>query len=312
MRKRFLPIFLIAVLCVALGILPSLSAFAVSAESGSLTIGFRHEEQPIEGADFSVFRVARAAGGGYTLTGAFADYPVVFPSDPDVSDWNAVAVTLASYVASDNIPADASGTTNQYGVLTLTDLPLGLYLVTGEPILQGDTLYIPQPLLISVPYTANGNSEYDVSVDPKYEFRTETGEKLERRVLKIWADNGYEKKRPNEITVQLLCDGEVYDEQTLNAANNWRYIWSDLDPAHNWQLLEKTVPENYTVLVEQQGVTFTVTNTYKPTTPPASTTPPETLPQTGMLWWPVPVMAACGILLCAVGIFLQKRRKSHD
>jgi len=48
-------------------------------------------------------------------------------------------------------------------------------------------------------------------------------------VQKVWKDDGQESGRPDEITVAPLKDGEVKGEVTLNADNNWRYEWKDLD-----------------------------------------------------------------------------------
>lgn len=47
------------------------------------------------------------------------------------------------------------------------------------------------------------------------------------------------------------------------------------------------------------------------TTPPV--TPPKTptkLPQTGQLWWPVPVMSLCGIVLIAAGVYMRRRNRA--
>ena len=47
------------------------------------------------------------------------------------------------------------------------------------------------------------------------------------------------------------------------------------------------------------------------TTPPV--TPPKTptkLPQTGQLWWPVPVMSLCGLVLIAAGIYMRRRNRA--
>ena len=53
-----------------------------------------------------------------------------------------------------------------------------------------------------------------------------------------------------------------------------------------------------------------LTNTHKDYTPGA--TPPPSggkLPQTGQLWWPVPVLTAAGMLLIVVGLV---RRREAD
>lgn len=65
--------------------------------------------------------------------------------------------------------------------------------------------------------------------------------------------------------VQLLRDGEVYDTVTLSSDNNWRYTWPELSADHHWQVVEHRTPEDYTVLIEREGITFVMTNTHSRT-----------------------------------------------
>jgi len=51
------------------------------------------------------------------------------------------------------------------------------------------------------------------------------------------------------------------------------------------------------------------TNVYTPSDNPPPSPPPDKLPQTGQLWWPVPVLALAGVAMLIVGIVL--RRKSE-
>lgn len=80
-----------------------------------------------------------------------------------------------------------------------------------------------------------------------------------------------------------------------------------------WRVVELT-PEGYTVSITQEAGTFLVTNTLKqppetpPVTPPVNPPGQKTLPQTGALWWPVPILAAAGLLLIAAGA--GKKRKT--
>ena len=133
--------------------------------------------------------------------------------------------------------------------------------------------------------------------------------------MKVWNDAGQKHDRPEKITVQLLKNGEVYDTVILNERNSWRYIWNDL-PKYDknglpieWRVVELT-PEGYTVSITQESGTFVVTNTPKQpsVTPPTDQPKEPTLPQTGELWWPVPVLAAAGLLLIAAGA--GKKRKA--
>ncbi len=52
----------------------------------------------------------------------------------------------------------------------------------------------------------------------------------------------------------------------------------------------------------------------EPTTEPSTdpTKPEQNLPQTGQLWWPVPVLACGGLLLFAIGMALNRRREPDE
>lgn len=306
-KKRFLPL-----LC---GILLLLSAAlpVSAAETGSITVLFQYENEPVAGASYALYKAAEWNGSAYSLVAPFAGYPVDLSDDPTSDDWKAVASTLSAYAARDNIAPLMTGETDETGRLRFENLTDGLYLLVGAAVQKEDTLLLSQPMLVSVPYEkADGSRDQEVVTEPKYDIRKTTDETISRRAFKIWKDDGNESKRPQEITVQLLCDGKVYEEQVLSAANNWAYTWEGLDAAHNWQLTEKEVPEDYTVQITQEGVTFTVTNTNDNPPPPPPDEPDEpNLPQTGLLWWPVPVLAVIGAATLFIGIFLLLRKKGE-
>lgn len=174
--------------------------------------------------------------------------------------------------------------------------------------------------MVMLPTRSENTWSYEVIASPKHTDQEipDTPTEITRKVLKVWDDNGHENSRPKEITVQLLRDGEIYDTVTLNAGNNWRYTWSGLNDDYRWTIVEKEL-SGYIVRVDQEGVTFVVTNTYVPTTPDTPTQPtkpsPSTpgkpsLPQTGQLWWPVPVLMCAGLVLVAAGL-LRRRRESN-
>ena len=104
--------------------------------------------------------------------------------------------------------------------------------------------------------------------------------------------------------MELLNNGLVYDTRNLTAANKWQYTWENL-PARdkngkeNLWTLREIEPTGYTSTVKTEEDTFIVLNSYKGTK----------LPQTGQLWWPVPLLCAAGLVLLAAGLVLKKRRK---
>lgn len=141
----------------------------------------------------------------------------------------------------------------------------------------------------------------------------------------------------------------VFAEVTLDEANGWKYTWDKLDGSCEWKIVEKAVPTGYTVSSSQQNTTITVTNTYQPATPATPSTPstpsspsspsspsnpsnpsnpsspsnpsnpsnpssPSTpssrLPNTGMLWWPVGLLASSGMLLFLIGWARSQKKES--
>lgn len=64
--------------------------------------------------------------------------------------------------------------------------------------------------------------------------------------------------------------------------------------------------ENYTVEITQEGKVFVVTNTYVPEKPTTPSKPDTSLPQTGQLWWPVPVLLAVGLLFVVIGLIRRR------
>lgn len=301
-----------------------------------LTIRYQDGTLPLIGARFDLYRVADVSESGeFTLTGDFAGYPVRLDG-LDSAGWQSLANTLASYASWGGLMPLDSGATDQWGMLTFPTgggkLSPGLYLVTGWRHTVGSYTYTPKPFLICLPNRDSGSQQWDYSVeaDPKFD-REETppdGGTTERRVLKIWQNVG-EKDRPQSVTVLLLRDGVVYDSVVLSEANGWRYAWEKLDSGYVWTVVELPV-EGYTVTITQEGITFVVVNDAgepdkpdEPDYPDIPDTPdepdhpdtPDTpdgpkLPQTGMLWWPVPVLLAAGLLLLALGRL--KRRGAKD
>lgn len=241
----------------------------------SLTLRYQ-KDQPISGVRFSLYRVADVSDTAeFELAGDFKDYPVSL-DQPDADSWKSLAETLVGYVARDSLKPLDSGATDQAGVLRFptgqqeTLMP-GLYLVTGERHVYDGHTYTPSPFLICLPNldTETDQWVYDETAYPKYTRKFDGGgggggdTTITRKVLKVWEHGDNQEQRPEEITVQLLRDGKVYKTAVLNAKNNWRYTWSDLDPDYEWQVVEKDVPDGYTVSVTREGITFVVTNTYQ-------------------------------------------------
>ncbi len=303
---------LLAVLCCIMMVI-TLAPAAQAAEVDltkptSLTLLCTDSGAPLEGVRFTVYRVA-----GLTQdlrakpVGPFADYAVSFDTQ-SASERSELAETLSAYAARDQITPDASAVTDASGSVSFKDLSSGLYLVTAGKVRTETTEYTIDAMLLSLPgQTDSGAWEYDVTARPKLSGEPIPTGTVELQVMKVWKNDGGTAKRPEKIEIELLCDGQVYDTVTLRAENQWRHAWTGLEAGKVWQVAEKRVPTGYTVRVGREGTAFVVTNTAKTDTPTPGTPGGGSgggggrLPQTGMLWWPVPVLAVLGMGLFLTG-----------
>lgn len=254
----------------------------------------------VEGADFDIYLVGSANDqGDFVLTGDFADYQVNLESED-------AAKTLASYVESDNMKPMNTVTTDAEFNAKFTNLSKGVYLIIGSVIEVDGMTYTPSPVMVSLPKWDDDVLLWDLNVKGKYKMDN-WEEFINISALKVWKDYENTEARPNEISVSLTKNGEVYDTVKLNKDNNWTYKWKNLDGSYSWSIIEENVPKGYEVSVEQNEWSFVITNTYKKEQPTTPTTTVD-LPQTGQLWWPVSVLVLAGLCLVAIGVI--RRRKN--
>lgn len=283
--------FIIMVFCLS-------QTTAIATETkGSINLSY-----VVEGVDFNIYLVGSAnEQGDFVLTGDFSDYQVDLESED-------AAKTLASYVESDNVKSMDTVTTNSEFNAKFNNLSKGVYLIMGSIIEVDGKTYTPSPVMVSLPKWDNDVVLWDLNVKGKYQIDN-WADIISISTLKIWKDDGNKEARPEEISVSLIKNGNLYDTVKLNKDNNWAYKWKNLDGSSSWSIIEENVPKGYEVSVEQDEWSFVITNTYKteqPTTP--TTIPLSNLPQTGQLWWPVYVLVPTGLCFVAMGIV--RRRKN--
>ncbi len=324
-------------LCAALLLLPSSLSAAETIDTSrecALTISYADGNASLIGASFSIYKIADVdANGKFTTTPDFSGFNVNITGKNDEA-WHTLASTLEGYVLRDSIVPTDKGKTDSSGILsfpTSGKLETGLYLVLGARHTQNNKIYDCSPFIVMLPTNQNASWAYSQTVDPKFASTplppTPSYDYISRKVLKIWDDEGCENLRPQSVTVQLLRDGVVYDTVTLSDSCNWRYEWNMLDARHSWMVVEE-IPVYYSVEIYREGITFVITNTRSevvevdpPTEsdddeplppdeveiPPEEPTPDEPiLPQTGQLWWPVPVLAFGGLTCIALGMLRRR------
>lgn len=284
----------------------------------SLTITEKYGETPLSGVRFDLYLVSTVdETGELTPVSAFEKYAAELDiRGQNDSAWKALAEKLERELLLGNlgllIPAD-SAVTGEQGMASFPSpgrkLTLGLYLVPGTRIEKEGYVYSTAPFFVLLPELDKESNSWNYAP----EAMAKPGQSpvlVDYEVIKIWRDDCHKDQRPQSITIQLLCDGKVDDTVTLPHNGSWKYTWHDLDVNHKWTVTETRLPGYQEPEVQQVGNTFIVTNTCsKPGTPVEPGKP--ILPQTGQLWWPVPVLLAAGLLFVVIGL-IRRRGTRHE
>jgi len=308
MRKQV--ILLIGLVALCMGMFCPLSVHAATSldptADASLTLHYQKEEHAFSDLSISIYRVAEAfSDGTFELIEPFSSYPINIHDITAQDQWKNTAVTLNAYIIADQLIPYQEAKTNDTGTAAFEHLETGLYLVSevvaenhrGTYVFDQFMVYLPTP-------QPDGSFDYDVEAKPKC---VDYVSKTEHRVTKLWQDAGYQNDRPEEITVDIYKDGELWRTQILSASNNWSYVWyvSDEEKS-NWEVVERSVPEEYNVTVQKNGGTFLIINTHK------SIQEIPDSPQTGdtfNITLYIMLMCISGIMLIVLGIYNWRHKE---
>lgn len=266
------------------------------------------ENIPLANVEFSLYLVAKMGqGGALTAEPAFARYPL----GGSQADWERTLDMLRADFPKNAVPADKAKTDKNGDAFFPTNgktLVPGLYYVTGTKTEKKGWVYTTDSFLVSLPNYFG--KEWAYAQQAKTKPKREAGI-TDIEVVKVWKDTCHPKRRPEEIKVTLLCDGQKADLDdavvTLSKDNNWKYTWRDLDATHEWSVTEERVKGYNNPVVKKNGKIITVTNTCnRPDHPKGGR-----LPQTGQLWWPVPVLLLAGLVLVIVGL-VRRREDNYE
>lgn len=273
---------------------------AEAEEAGQNSIRLKSEQ---EGASFTLYKAAdKQKDGTFVLTRDFAG------AGTEVNDLTtdglANAGTVLSAYIEKNHPQPVSTLEIKNGVCQWTGLQDGLYLAVASPVRENGKLLEFSPVVAYLPYTDNGTEMRDL--DSEVKTPSAVPEVTQYSVYKVWKD-GTGSGRPKSVEVSLIqqdaSGSTVYDTHVLDRKNNWTYTWKNLPSGYAYKAIENNVPQGYTQTADRKGAATIITNTR----PSGKTTGiPVTsgkLPQTGQLWWPVPVLVAAGLLCLLIGFW---------
>lgn len=256
-----------------------------------ITLIEKEEQTKINGAELTIYKIADAKEENHNL---------VFEYVNELSDCKVSLDNLDN----DNISEEINKCLNdsvkgislvtEDGKVNFEDLDLGLYLVKQTNKVEGYSIITPY--LVMIPRVINDEWTYNVTSKPK----TDIIRVIDLKVTKVWnkANSNISSSinLPKEIEIELSKNGEVIDTVKLNSANNWEYIWKDLEKSDMYNVREVNVPKGYTVTYQKEGNLFIVTNT-------------TSLVQTGNMPWLVEIIGGIGLIFIVISLIYNKNEQ---
>lgn len=249
-----------AVLC-ALGMVLMLAAgltvnVSAAEKSESLILYCKEDDFILSGMQWSIYKIGKKSGNKYTLSGDFANYPVILGGLTEESITE-TASTLENFAMLDSLSPERKGITDNNGVIRFENLEVGLYLACGKSVKREDYTFVPVPIIFEV-----DGSKKEIDGYPKFRIKRTLPGDIERyAVRKIWANADGVTDKPVEIAVEIYENNVVYDTVKLSQENNWTYSWEG-DVSSEWRVKEVTVPAGCFVMYRNNTTQYIIMNNY--------------------------------------------------
>lgn len=277
----------------------------------SLTVSYRHGETVFSDIRVKLYKIAEvSADFRYTLTQPFETSGLILNEIKTAGEWNVIQSTLEAHILAYDIDPEMTSVTNEDGQVRFEALSTGMYLAIVSEAEQDDLCCRFDSALVPLPGLGqDGRWQYQVSVNAKGELLppVDPDEEVELKVLKLWKGDEGRSDRPKSIELEIFCDGISYKTVHLSEENHWAYSWSSKDDGSNWTVVERNIPQGYSVTVEERKASFVLTNTWIPTEPDDPGKPPQTGDTLNILPY-IFLMSASGIMLIILGITGKKKQ----
>ncbi len=340
---------LCTIIAVLLAVAGSAFTASAESESGSLTLICRTEDVILSGLHWNIYHVGSRVGPDFVLEGDFKDYQVdltdfsvegmtaAAKTLENYAKVDGLAPLYSGDTGEDGLITFAPLSPGLYLLCgdtlvidNTTYIPTTLLLEIDN---SGQSVDLDAYPKIIFRADSNDISRYAV----KKIWKDENGQPLENPpsvTVEIYCDNkvtetitlnedndwthswdGETKAewRVKEVDIPANCT-VVYD------SNETQFAIVNTVQSSNEVPTEPSTPES-TEPTEEETTGDTTEATIPPTTevPPTTEAPPppsttttaeqEKLPQTGQLWWPVPVLGFMGIIFIAVGLRISSEEK---
>lgn len=275
----------------------------------SLTIHAEYGETAVRGMKFYAYRISEIEENGeLVVRDRYAEYKkdLDIRGENDSAWWEMAEKLERKIILDGKITPDASAKTDENGVVTWKSLHQGLYLILADGVEQDGYVYTTSAFFAVLPEQDLKKNvwNYDVTANAKPERQPVLAD---YQVVKVWKDDCHKNQRPESIEITLYRDGKAFETITLPENGRWTHTWKNLSVNHKWTVAEKQQKGYLKPEVTRKGNVFTVTNACSK----AADTPEQKLPQTGQLWWPIPILLCTG-LLCIVWGLIRRRGSQNE
>lgn len=318
MAKRSLRA-IICLLCFCLSLAPCYARAASTTDAKepilpenfcTLTISYGYDTVAFTDVPVKLYQIADVSANlQYTLTSAFADSGLLLNGIQSTGEWNVIRSTLESLIIADGIPEDFTAVTDNGGQVCFEALKPGLYLAVAGDVAQGDLTCCFDGALIALPTLGtDGLWQYQVAVTAKAQILppVDPDSKIQLNVLKLWKGDEDRTDRPRSIEVEIFRDGTSYQTVTLSQENNWAYSWLVEEDGASWTVVERNVPDGYTMTVEHRGTSLVLVNT-RNTEDDNPDGPPQTGDTANIMFFTV-LMYVSGTILILLGIAGKRKQ----
>jgi hypothetical protein len=215
---------------------------------------------------------------------------------------NAFLRSVTAYINQNAVQPNATNAI-QNGESAFVDLPDGLYYVLGpqsQDTVNGN-VYTPVNFLMSLPYVANDDSSNNFVAASKFVVTPVSSpgrpSRPNRPTPTDPTNNNPDPNNDPDPTVDIP-DENVPLSDTPDIVN----IDDENVPLADLPTDTPTIPELVDILEEDVPLANITPNPTPTTTINDNNVPLARLPQTGLLWWPVPVMGIAGVVCLLVGL----------
>lgn len=315
MRKKAITVILLCLtICVGF-ILMYMPAYGMSTAQATepisadtpceLNICYAYNDKVFDGESVKIWQAASVSEDyQYTLTEAFSSLGLPINGITSQKEWAEVTTTLVNFAETRLQDAAINSRTDTKGTAHFEKLEPGLYIVSAVKADRDESLYTFDPFIVHLPaLSEDGTWKYMADAKPKGDEYKPENKNIEYKAVKLWQDAGYKSKRPSSVEIDIYKDDELVKTAALSNANNWTYRWSAKDDKSNWYVIEKKVPDEYTMRIQKNGKTFTITNVTSEGPPP-----PNTGDSSNILLWAILGFISGGCLI-ALGIICKNRSK---